>query len=52
MGVYWSQKSGDERVAGEDKGEYWRCTAIEPETRLRVGRGIEQTETKAAIQLW
>lgn len=46
------QKRGDERVATEDKGEYWRCTAIEPETRLRVGRGIDQTETDAAIQLW
>ncbi len=36
----------------EDKGEYWRCTAIEPKTRLRVGRGIGQTETQAAIGLW
>lgn len=52
MDVCWSQKRGDERVAGEDKGEYWRCTAIEPETRLRVGRGIGQTETQAAIDLW
>src|SRR5690606_1140999 len=43
------KKNGDERVASEDKGEYWRCTAIEPETRLRVGRGIGQTETQAAI---
>lgn len=52
MDVCGSQKSGDERVAGEARGEYWRCTAIEPETRLRVGRGIGQTETQAAIQLW
>jgi hypothetical protein len=35
-----------------DKGEYWRCTAIEPETRLRVGRGIAPTETQAAVALW
>lgn len=33
-------------------GEYWRCTLIEPNTRLRVGRGIAQTETKAAVELW
>jgi hypothetical protein len=33
-------------------GEYWRCTAIEPDTRLRVGRGIAATETQAAIELW
>lgn len=46
------QKSGDGRIATADKGEYWRCTAIEPQTRLRVGRGIAQTETDAAIQLW
>ena len=52
MDVYRSQKSGDERIEGEEKGEYWRCTAIEPETRLRVGRGIGQTETQAAIHLW
>lgn len=36
----------------EDRGEYWRCIAIEPHTRLRVGRGIGQTETDAAVQLW
>jgi hypothetical protein len=35
-----------------EAGEYWRCTAIEPKTRLRVGRGIGQTETQAAIALW
>ena len=46
------KKNGDERVADEDKGEYWRCTAIEAETRLRAGRDIGQSETQAAIDLW
>ena len=41
-----------DRIADDAVGEYWRCTAIEPTTRLRVGRGIGQTETDAAIQLW
>jgi hypothetical protein len=36
----------------DERGEYWRCTAIEPQTRLRVGRGIAQTETQSAIELW
>jgi len=40
------------RVGHDEAGEYWRCTAIEPDTRLRVGRGIGQTETEAAIALW
>jgi len=35
-----------------DVGEYWRCTAIEPDTRLRVGRGIAPTETQAAVERW
>lgn len=35
-----------------DAGEYWRCTLIEVDTRLRVGRGIGQNETEAAIELW
>ena len=35
-----------------EQGEYWRCTAIEPQTRLRVGRGLGATETEGAIQLW
>lgn len=36
----------------DEAGDYWRCTAIEPKTRLRVGRGIGQTETQAAMALW
>jgi hypothetical protein len=41
-----------ERVNDDEAGEYWRCTLIEPETRLRVGRGLAQSETAAAIELW
>jgi hypothetical protein len=41
-----------ERIERDEPGEYWRCTLIEPKTRLRVGRGVAQTETEAAIQLW
>lgn len=36
----------------QTKGEYWRCTALEPDTRLRVGRGIAATESAAAQVLW
>jgi hypothetical protein len=47
-----TQESKKERVGEDEVSEYWRCTAIEPKTRLRVGRGIGQTETQAAIALW
>ena len=33
------------------QGEFWRCTMIEVETRLRVGRGMGKTETEASIEL-
>jgi len=47
-----AQKSERGGVETDEVGEYWRCTLIEPETRLRVGRGIGQNETLAAIELW
>lgn len=52
MDLCGSQKSKTERVETDEAGEYWRCTLIEPDTRLRVGRGIGQNETQAAIELW
>lgn len=36
----------------DDDGEYGRCTLIETQTRLPVGRGLGQNETEAAIDLW
>lgn len=52
MDVCRAQRRKKNRVEADEAGEYWRCTAIEPSTRLRVGRGIGQTETQAAIALW
>ncbi len=52
MDVCWQQEAKKERIVPDANGEYWRCTAIEPNARLRVGRGIGQTETQAAIELW
>lgn len=52
MDVCRTQSGKKERVGADEAGEYWRCTAIEPSTRLRVGRGIGQTETQAALALW
>jgi hypothetical protein len=31
-------------------GEFWRCTLIESQTRLRAARGIAKSETQAAIE--
>lgn len=52
MDLCGTQAGKKDRVETAEPGEYWRCTAIEPTTRLRVGRGIAQTETQAAIALW
>jgi hypothetical protein len=34
----------------ERAGEFWRCTLIESQTRLRVARGLAKNETKASIE--
>jgi hypothetical protein len=36
----------------DEGGEYWYCTLIENHTRLRLGRGIGQTESEAAQRIW
>lgn len=41
-------KGGYEESAGS--GEFWRCTLIESDTRLRAARGIAKSETQAAIE--
>ena len=41
-------KGGHEESA--EAGEFWRCTLIEAETRLRAARGIAKNETRAAIE--
>jgi hypothetical protein len=51
-GLMWGVKKKNDRREPDDEGEYWRCTLIEVDTRLRVGRGIGQNETEAALQLW
>jgi hypothetical protein len=50
--VCGAQRGKKERIAADEPGEYWRCTLIEVDTRLRVGRGIGQNETEAAVELW
>ena len=52
MDLCRAQAGKNARVTDDEPGEYWRCTAIEPDSRLRVGRGLGQTETEAAIDLW
>lgn len=51
-GPMWDARKKNDIRESEDEGEYWRCTLIEVQTRLRVGRGIAQNETEAAMSLW
>ena len=45
---------GEQRAKGgyesADSGEFWRCTLIESETRLRAARGLAKNETEVAIE--
>jgi hypothetical protein len=52
MDVCRAEGKKDEARQPDEEGEYWRCTLIETRTRLRVGRGLGQNETEAAIDLW
>jgi hypothetical protein len=52
MDVCGTQNGGKGGAVNPEVGEYWRCTALEPTTRLRVGRGIAANETEAAVALW
>lgn len=36
----------------EEKGQFWRSTMIDPDTRLRVARGIAKTETEASVEVF
>ena len=36
----------------EDKGQFWRSTMLDIDTRLRVARGIAKNETKASIKVF
>jgi hypothetical protein len=36
----------------DERGQFWRSTMIDMDTRLRVARGIGKTETEASIQVF
>lgn len=40
------------KKVGDEGGEYWCCTLIENQTRLRAGRGVGSSEGEAAQHLW
>jgi hypothetical protein len=46
----WGTKGKKGHEEGADAGEFWRCTLIESDTRLRAARGIAKSETEAAIE--
>ena len=42
----------DEEAPDDERGVYWRSTMIDIDTRLRVGRGIAETETEASEKVF
>jgi hypothetical protein len=45
------EKGGSQKKRDEGRGTFWRGTAIDMETRLRVGRAVAKTEEEVAPQL-
>lgn len=48
---YVGHKGHKGGVESDEQGEFWRCTLMEVDTRLRVRHGIGPTETDASIEL-
>jgi hypothetical protein len=45
-----AQRAKGDYEESAHSGEFWRCTLIETETRLRAARGIAKSETEAALE--
>jgi hypothetical protein len=50
LGEAQRAKEGGYQESSAQAGEFWRCTLIESETRLRAARGLAKNETEAAIE--
>jgi hypothetical protein len=50
MGLCGQQRAKGGYEESADSGEFWRCTLIESDTRLRAARGLAKSETEAAIE--
>lgn len=40
------------KLKSDESGQFWRATMIEPDTRLRVARGIGKTEGAASVEVF
>jgi hypothetical protein len=50
VGLREAQRAKGGYQESAQAGEFWRCTLIESETRLRAARGLAKNETEAAIE--
>ena len=50
MGLREAQRAKGGYEGSADAGEFWHCTLIESETRLRAARGLGKNETEAAVE--
>ncbi len=50
MGLRGKQRAKGGYQESAHSGEFWRCTLIESESRLRAARGLAKNETEAAIE--
>lgn len=51
-GLTWGIKGQKNYPETDERGQFWRSTMLDMNTRLRVARGIGKTETDASIQVF
>lgn len=48
-GLMWATKGQKNYPETDERGQFWRSTMLDMDTRLRVARGIAKTETEASV---
>ena len=51
-GLTWATRERKKYRETAEKGQFWRSTMLDMDTRLRVARGIAKTETQASIKVF
>jgi hypothetical protein len=51
-GPMWVTRVKKNYPETDDRGQFWRSTMLDMDSRLRVARGIAKTETQASLEVF